>query len=57
MLKKKKKQEKILKDNYDNSTTEHSGFKKTLRRIKRKYYWNEIIENIKKHVQEYIKCQ
>ena len=26
-------------------------------KIKQKYYWNEMVENIKKYVQEYIKCQ
>ena len=56
ILKERNEQEKVLKNNHDHSTTEYSRFKKTLRKIKQKYYWNKIIEDIKRHVQECLEC-
>ena len=57
ILETKKEQETTLRNNHDNPITRHSGFKKTLRKIKQKYYWNEMIGDIKKYVRECVKCQ
>ena len=57
LLEKEDEQEKTLKDNHDDPTTRHPRFKKTLRKIKQKYYWDKMIGDIRQYVQRYMKCQ
>jgi len=47
----------ILQENYDPVDIGHPGQQKMLELVKRNYWWPGIKEDIKKYMQEYIKCQ
>ena len=53
----KKIKEEILKENYDSVDVGHPGQHKMLELLKRTYWWPELKEDIKRYVQECIKCQ
>ena len=57
VLNNKKMKEEILKENYDSVDIGHPGQHRMLELLKRNYWWPELKENVKKYVQEYIKCQ
>ena len=53
----KKIKKEILKKNYDSVDVGHPGQHKMLELLKRTYWWPELKEDIKRYVQECIKCQ
>ena len=46
-----------MKENYDSVDVGHPGQHKMLELLKRTYWWPELKEDIKRYVQECIKCQ
>ena len=53
----KKIQEQILQENHDPVNIRHPGQQRMIKLIKRNYWWLDIKEDIKKYVQECMKCQ
>ena len=53
----KKIQEQILQENHDPVNIGHPGQQRMIKLIKRNYWWLDIKEDIKKYVQECMKCQ
>ena len=52
----KKKQEQIMKKCHKNKMTRHSNVRKTLQKVKKIAFWNNIIKNIIRYVQECLSC-
>jgi len=46
----------VLKLNHDHKTSGHLGQSKTLNKIGRKYYWNEMAVTIIKHINDCVLC-
>ena len=53
----KKIKEEILKENHDLVDIEHPGQHRMLELLKRTYWWPGLKEDIKRYIQECIKCQ
>jgi len=53
----KKLREEILKEHYDPADIEHPGQHRMLELLKRTYWWPGLKEDIKKYIQECLKCQ
>ena len=53
----KRIQEQILQENHDQVDIGYSGQQRMLELLKRNYWWLGIKNDVKKYVQEYIKCQ
>ena len=53
----KKLREQILQENHDLVDVSHPEQQRMLELIKRNYWWPGIKEDVKKYVQECIKCQ
>jgi len=53
----KKLREEILKEHHNPVDIGHPGQHRMLKLLKRTYWWPGLKEDIKKYVQEYLKCQ
>ena len=57
VLNNKKLKEEILKEHHDPADIEHPGQHRMLELLKRTHWWLGLKEDIKKYVQECLKCQ
>ena len=48
---------KMIEQHHDNALTEHFEIDKTVKLIFRNYYFSQMRQKIKKHIQQYEQCQ
>lgn len=49
-------QEKVLKECHDDPTAGHFGMKKTINRVRQRYYWTSLIKDVKEYVRKCETC-
>ena len=50
-------QEKIIEGMHDSAVGGHKGVNKTYRRIKQKYFWENMKDDVQKYIRKCLKCQ
>ena len=48
---------KIIEEMHNSAVRGHKGVNKTYRRIKQKYFWENIKDDVQNYIRKYVKCQ